>query len=317
MSVLVIGASLIGSQVARLLVETGQRPVLFDVTHQEPALSDILDLGRVTLARGSILRPLDLVEAIRCHGVTDIVHLAANAMLTKGAQENPHAAIELNVMGTANVLEAARVHALGRVVVASSSALAEFLAGGEDAGVMQKEEAFPRPTTFYAVTKQAKESLGLNYARWCGVDYVGLRFASVAGPWRGHGGGGGPSTAFRAALDRTLAGEPAVVPARTLEWLYVKDAARAVLLALGAEGLRNRVFNIGMGRVHTPEDMVAAIIEVLPGTRVEIEPLPAGSPDTEPIPPLDLQRSRRELGYEPAFDMVRAIGDYVDWARAL
>jgi nucleoside-diphosphate-sugar epimerase len=317
MSVLVIGASLIGSQVGRLLVEDGQRPILFDVAHQESALSDILDLDRVTLARGNILRPMDLVEVIRSQGVTDIVHLAANAMLTKGAQENPHAAIELNVMGTANVLEAARVHGLRRVVVASSSALAEFLDGGEDAGEMQKEEAFPRPTTFYAATKQAKESLGLNYARWCGVDYVGLRFASVAGPWRGQGGGGGPSTAFRAALDKTLAGEAAVIPARTLEWLYVKDAARATLLALRAEGLRNRVFNIGMGRVHTPEQLVAAIVDVVPGARVEIESLPPGTPATEPIPPLDLQRSRRELGYEPVFDMVRAIADYVDWARGL
>jgi nucleoside-diphosphate-sugar epimerase len=317
MSVLVIGASLIGSQVAHLLVEEGRRPVLFDVAHQEDALADIVDLDRVTLVQGSILRPMDLVEAIRTHEVTDIVHLAANAMLTKGAQENPYAAIELNVMGTVNLLEAARVHDLRRVVVASSSALAEFLEGGEDAGEMQKEEAFPRPTTFYAATKQAKESLGINYVRWCRVDYVGLRFASVGGPWRGRGGGGAPSAAFRSALDSVLSGKSAVVPARTLEWLYVKDAARAVLLALGAEGLQNRVFNVGMGRVHTPEQLISAIAEVVPGAQVEVEPLGPGVPATEPIPPLDLRRTRRELGYEPAFDMVRAIEDYARWWRAL
>ena len=317
MTVLVIGASLIGSQVARLLVEAGERPVLFDVAHQPEALSEIVDLDRVVLARGSILRPLDLVEVIRGHEVTNIVHLAANALLTKGAQENPYAAIELNIMGTANVLEAARVHGLGRVVVASSSALAEFLAGGADSGDMAMEEAFPRPTTFYAATKQAKESLGMNYARWCGVDYVGLRFASVAGPWRGHGGGGAPSTAFRVAVDRALAGKPAVVPARTLEWLYVKDAARAVQLALAVKEPENRIFNIGMGRLHTPAELAEAIGTAIPGAEIEIEAWPAGVPKTDPIPPLDLARAGRELGYEPTYDMVRAIRDYADWGRAL
>ena len=89
MNVLVICASLIGSQVERLLVEEGQRTILFDVAHQEDALSDIVDLDRVTLAHGSILRPMDLVETIRSHDVTDIVHLAANAMLTKEDQETP------------------------------------------------------------------------------------------------------------------------------------------------------------------------------------------------------------------------------------
>ena len=187
-------------------------------------------------------------------------------------------------MGTANVLEAARVHGLRRVVVASSSALAEFLAGGEDAGELQKEEAFPRPTTFYAATKQAKESLGINYARWCGIDYVGLRFASVAGPWSG-------------STSRTR-------------------RARC-LLTLAAEGLQDRVFNVGMGRLYRPEDLVAAIGEVVPGTDSGIEPLLAGALHTDPIPPLDLQRSRRTLGYESAFDMAQAIGDFAAWARAL
>ena len=65
------------------------------------------------------------------------------------------------------------------------------------------------------------------------------------------------------------------------------------------------------------EQLVAAIVEAIPGASVTIEALPPGSPETEPIPPLDLERSRRELGYEPAFDMVRAIGDYADWVRSL
>ena len=76
-------------------------------------------------------------------------------------------------MGTVNVLEAARVTGLKRVVVSSSSVLNHYLDGGEDGGNFGKEEAFPRPTTFYSATKQAVESLGLNYAKWCGIEFAG------------------------------------------------------------------------------------------------------------------------------------------------
>ena len=63
--------------------------------------------------------------------------------------------------------------------------LNHYLEGGETGGDFGKEEAFPRPTTFYAATKQAVENLGLNYARWCGIEFAGLRYGAVFGPWSG------------------------------------------------------------------------------------------------------------------------------------
>ncbi len=89
MSVLIIGASLIGSQVARVLVEDNLRPVLFDVDFQQSALNDIIDLDQVDLVRGSVLRRQDLTEAIHKYHISEIVHLAANAMLTKGSTREP------------------------------------------------------------------------------------------------------------------------------------------------------------------------------------------------------------------------------------
>ena len=119
MTVLVIGAGLVGSQIARILVEKGERPVLMDRAPQPQALERIVDLSRVKLVQGDVLQPLGLAAILREHAVTAVVHLAANPMLTIGAQKDPLAAIELNVMGTSNVLEAARVFRLKRVVVAS------------------------------------------------------------------------------------------------------------------------------------------------------------------------------------------------------
>jgi nucleoside-diphosphate-sugar epimerase len=99
MTTLVIGAGLIGSQVARILVEHGERPVLMDVAAQPQAMGQIVDLNEVTLVAGDILRPLSIVDVLKSHGITRIAHTAANPLLTLGAQRDPYAAINLNIMG--------------------------------------------------------------------------------------------------------------------------------------------------------------------------------------------------------------------------
>src|SRR3990170_7575078 len=170
MTVLVTGAGLIGSQIARLLAGEGERPVVFDMAPQLDALAEIAPLDRLTVARGDIIDPLGLARVIREHGITRILHTAANPLLTVGAQRDPYAAIRVNIVGTVHVLEAARIFGLGRVVVTSSAVLSHYLTGGGDGGDRAKEEAFPRPATFYAAPKEAVESLALNYHRWLGVD---------------------------------------------------------------------------------------------------------------------------------------------------
>ena len=145
MTTLVIGAGLIGSQVARILVERDEKPVLMDVSAQPASIGEIVDLAKVTLVAGDILRPLSIVDVLKSHNITRIAHTAANPLLTLGAQREPYAAINLNIMGTVNVLEAARVTGLKRVVVSSSSVLNHYLDGGEDDGDFGKEEACPRP----------------------------------------------------------------------------------------------------------------------------------------------------------------------------
>ena len=116
MPILVIGAGLIGSQVARILVERGDKPVLMDPGAQVQAIGQIVDLAKVTLIAGDVLRPLSIIDALRTHAIDKIVHTAANPLLTLGAQKDPYAAINLNIMGTVNVLEAARVTGVRRVV---------------------------------------------------------------------------------------------------------------------------------------------------------------------------------------------------------
>lgn len=309
MATLVIGAGLIGSQVARLLVEDGERPVLLDHAPQPSAIAQIVDLAKVTMIPGNVLEPLSIINAINEHKITAIAHTAAYPLLTLGAQREPYAAINLNIMGTVNVLEAARVSSLRRVVVSSSSVLCSFFDGGEGSGDLMQEEALPRPTTFYAATKQAVESIGLNYARWCGIEFAGLRYGACFGPWTG-AGGGGPSNAVRQALLDAMAGREAKVPEAAMEWVYSIDAARGTVLALRAKNLGSRIFNITMGSLTTPHDMGKAIAKAVPGAKLKIETPPAAElalPNARKLS--NPAKSRSVLGYEPAFPLDAAIAD--------
>jgi nucleoside-diphosphate-sugar epimerase len=315
MTTLVIGAGLIGSQVARILAERGEKPVLMDNAVQPQAISEIVDLDKVTLIAGDVLRPLSIVDTLRTHAITRIAHTAANPLLTLGAQREPYAAINLNIMGTVNVLEAARVTGLKRVVVSSSSVLNSYLAGGEDEGDFGREEAFPRPTTFYAATKQAVESLGLNYAKWCGLEFAGLRYGAAFGPWSG-AGGGGPSNIIREAMANALAGREAAVPPGAMEWVYSKDAARGTVLALDAKGLGSGVFNITMGALTQPGEFAAAIGAAVPGARVKFDaPASARVALTNRNSHADLSRAKHQLGYAPQFPLQAAVNDLAAWMR--
>jgi nucleoside-diphosphate-sugar epimerase len=313
MTVLVVGAGLVGSQIARILVENGERPVLMDRAPQPEALRRIVDLSKVTLVEGDVLQPLSLAAILREHEVSRIVHMAANPMLTIGAQKNPIGSIELNIMGTANVLEAARVFKLKRVVVASSNVLNHHIAGGEGGGDAMDEEAFPRPLSIYASCKQAIESLGLNYARWFGVDFAAVRYGAVCGPWSG-AGGGGPSNVFLTLLHHVMRGDEGVVPAAALEWVYSKDAAAGTVLALKVPALKSRVFSITMGSLTSPEDLILAVKALFPQARLRIGHAAEGSPALSNMTRASsLRRAREELGYVARYPMTAAVRDLADY----
>ena len=315
MAVLIIGAGLVGSQVARILVEQGERPVLMDRAPQPRALGEIVDLARVVLVQGDVLEPLSLSEILRERKIEKVIHLAANPMLTIGAQRDPRAAIELNVMGTVNVLEAARALKLGRIVVASSNVLNHHIGGGEGGGDAMDEEAFPRPVSIYASCKQAIESLGLNYARWFGVDFAAVRYGAVAGPWSGTGGGG-PSNVFSSLIRDSIRGEEGTVPAATIEWVYSKDAAAGTVLALRKSLGDSRVFNITMGKLTTADELSNAVKAVIPDAKLRIEKPADGTPALSSMTrAASLRRSKEILGYQPRYRMPDAVKDMVEFLR--
>jgi nucleoside-diphosphate-sugar epimerase len=308
MSVLITGAGLVGSQIARLEQEAGRTPVIYDVAPRRDALADFVDLDRCVVVRGDVCNPLELVAAAKDNGVRRIVHTAAFGNLTIGSNAAPLTSTLVNTMGTAYVLETARILGLERVVLCSSSTLYMSMVGGEDGGAYGLEEAYPRPNNVYAANKQAAEDLGRAYQNTFGLDVVAVRYAAMFGPW-GPGGGGAATTAMERWLRTAMAGDPAEVNISGADWVYSKDAAKGTYLACWAEGLESRLFNLGMGRPYSGDEIADGINAVVPGHCAKV----SGSATTATRPAMNIDRAKKQLGFEVEFPMDVAIRDYRDW----
>ena len=313
MTLFITGGGLVGSQVAGLAVEQGIRPVVYDLNPQRESIGRIVSLDKIDFLQGNVLDYNQFERDLKESNADRIVHTAANPLLTVGAQENPYSAIQLNIMGTVNALELSRKLKIKRFVFPSSSVLYTNSRPGTEIGKLS-EDNYPRPTTVYASTKLTCENLGLNYSESFGVDFVALRFRAVIGPWSGTGGGGGPSNMLRQAIEKSFKGEAATLSSRRYEFVYSKDCARAVMCALdeNRKFSTQRIFNVGMGKVYSPEEIATLIKERVPRAKIEVEKKASTLP-TEP--PIDLSRSATVLGYTPMYDMPKALEDYITWYK--
>ena len=188
------------------------------------------------------------------------------------------------------------------------------MAGGGDNGKAGFEEALPRPVSLYATTKQTAENMALNYSATYGFQTACVRFATVFGPWASGGGGIG-TTFIEELLRKASRGETVEVDATAREWLYSKDAARAVHLAAWNDLSQSGVFNVGEGMAHPGSDLVNILSSMFPAATVKesLQSLTAGLGAQVTMPVMDPNRACEVLGFTPQFSLAAALADYYDW----
>ena len=311
MTVLVTGAGLIGRLTAERLGARGDAVVLADVRPPPPVAGD------VTAVVADVTDFAALEAIVRTHGVTGIVHTAA--MLSTGIRQDPRRGVEVNVLGTANVLEVARQSGVARVVVASSTTVTYSVFGslgpepiGEDVRMAVVSE---RPGSIYAATKLAGEHLALVYHDLYGLDTVVLRYGAVIGS------DGGPSTSVPGRLldgliaagrsGRTMVlDDPYLVWGGEEEFVDARDCADANVAALDASRPQARVYTIATGRTVTLAGFVDAVRAVLPDLAVECGPEPAtgfaGFRHRRPAPSSP-EAAARELDFRCRHDLTSTI----------
>lgn len=319
MTVLVTGGmGVLGSMVTEELVDRGERAVLY-ARHLDASLLGQDLLPRVEYVQGDVLELPALVHAIRRHRVTRIVHMAA--LLIGECQANPYRGFKVNAEGTVNVLEAARMTDVERVVYTSSKSVYGAVPPpyGHPTYRPIPEDGPKNPVRVYDVTKLAGEHMGLNYASTFGLDVVILRFASTFGPGKlvRHG----PVSWHSRLVEHAMAGQPARLPQggdQPDDMIYHRDIAHAIVLACYAGGLTDRVFNVGRGEPSTMREFANAVRRVIPNATIEVgaglDYYGSGIPYYSVY---DISRARQQLAFTPRFDMEAGVRDYVDTMRRL
>ncbi len=274
------GAGFIGSHLVEALLARGDDVHVLDnlATGRTENLADA-----ATLHEGDIRDDLTpLFEEVRPERV---FHLAAQADVGTSV-EKPLFDAEVNVLGTVNVLEAARAHSA--TVVFSSTGGAIYGECPEPAS----EDAVRQPLSPYGTSKLAGEEYLASWNRLHGTRHVALRFGNVYGPRQLAKLEGGVVAIF---MDRLRAGESATIfggGEQERDFVYVADVVAAVLAASEAEG---GTYNVGTGVATSVNELWATCARVA-GTGGEPEHGPARAGDLLRSV-LDPGRARDALGW--------------------
>lgn len=310
MTILVTGAGLIASHIARAVQERNVEIVLYDLTPSHEYLGTVLDVDRARIYSGDITNLPELAHIAQQHRVTSIVHTAA--LIGARVSREPYRGVEINVGGSIAVIEAARLAGVKRVVFCSSVAVYALDRLPENASIT--EESPLGPKNLYGATKLASELLLSQYGEIYGIEVIHLRLAGVFGRGQ-YIGGSWMGRKLNQALRAILQGEEALIKPEwigTQEYLYVKDAAQAFAIACLKDIVPARIYNIGTGVVHSYADVIDEIRRALPHAKIHLhttgEQIASYLDRTQAF---DISKAKAQLGFAPRFTFQDGLRDYL------
>ena len=290
------GSGFIGSHVVDVLVEAGHEVTIVD--HRVPPHRADVGFEEVDL--------LDLSSVVAVtRGVDHVFHLGAVANVNY-AHKYPVYSTALNVMGTVNVLEAARINGVGRVHLASSV----WVYNGAPAGVVADESVpfyLNGAGHLYTSTKIAAEMLCHNYHSLYGVPFTVLRYGIPYGPRMRE------ELLIPLFIKKALKGEHLTVAGMGQQYrrfVYVRDLAAAHVLAM-SEQAAQQTYNLEGPRKVTVLEVAQGVRELL-GEHVRIDFVAERAGDFAGRE-VCADKARDELGWLPTVDFEEGLRETVDW----
>jgi len=322
-------AGFIGFHLAELLLAEGFRvhgydgmTDYYDVRLKQRRHQMLMQNPNFSMTEG-MLEDVDTLNKVTDDFAPDIiVHLAAQAGV-RYSLENPRAYIESNVVGTFNVMEAAKRLQIEHLLMASTSSVY----GANEEMPFDEMEKADTPLTIYAATKKANEAMGHSYAHLYDLPTTMFRFFTVYGPY------GRPDLALFKFVDAILDGRPIDIYNHGdmyRDFTYVKDLVRGIRLLIDAAPVRPadkvvptgdslspvapyRVVNIGNSDKVRLLDFVDAIEAEL-GQKAIRNYMPMQTGDV-PATWANADLLQTLTGYKPQTDIKDGIHDFVTWFR--
>ena len=305
------GAGLVGSHIADLVaLEHPSEIIIYDnlVRGRMDNLADAQQRAPITFVQGDI-RDADLLKSTM-RGVDLVFHQAA-IRITQCA-ESPRLAHEVLATGTFNVLEAAVAAGVKKVIAASS---ASVLGAADEFPTTERHHPYNN-RTIYGAAKAYNEGLLRSFNEMYGLDYVALRYFNVYGSRMDAYG------AYTEVLIRWMeliaAGRPPVIlgdGTQTMDFVEVRDIARANLLAAGAD-VTDAVFNVASGVEISLKQLAGALLDAMGSSLV---PVHAPTRRVNPVARrlASTEKAERLLGFQSEITIEQGLRDLVAWWRAV
>ena len=257
------GAGFIGSNIVGELLKRGELVTVLDnfSTGRRTNLNEFLNHANLEIIEGD-LRSFHIVrQAVK--GVDFVLHQGALPSVPRSIND-PITSNDVNILGTLNILEAAKEFGVKRVVLASSSSVY-----GNNPTLPKEEGMSVSPLSPYAVSKYAAERYGQVFYQIYSLETVALRYFNVFGPNQD------PTSHYSAVIPKFIKlimnnEEPVIYGdgKQSRDFTFVQNNINANLLACTAPDVAGEVFNIACGERYTLIDLINGINKIL-GKNIE------------------------------------------------
>jgi UDP-glucose 4-epimerase len=306
------GLGVSGVWVVRQLIAEGCDVVVYERHDDLSAAPDLL--GRVRCELVDVTDFAALSAAVERDSPGCVVHLAA--VLPDVVNARPRVGFAVNVGGTLNVLEAARVNGVARVVAASARAYYGVSTGEYATGRYRPipEDYPPADPNSYGWTKVAMEDVVRWYRRDFGLSATSLRFSSIYGP--GKAARHGVHNLISGMIESAHRHEPVTIESggdQCTDFLFVEDAARGIVAAVLAPELAYDAYNICPGTKTSLREFARATNEAAGGEYVTVGPgLDYYGFGKDLYGILDDTRARRSLGFRANYTVAAGVRRYME-----
>jgi UDP-glucose 4-epimerase len=310
------GMGVIGSMVARRFVQEGHRPVIMARHLDRSLIRPIQDQADIEL--GDVLDLPRILSIIQSYKITHIIHTAA--LIGALSHKNPPQSIRINVIGTLNILEAARFMKVQRVVYTSAKGIYGDITGeyGSPTYKPLPEDYSKNPIRIYDSAKLMGEHMGQFYQRTYGLEFVALRFSYTYGP--GKTVRHGDKALISEIIEGTYSGRPVKIEKavdQKDDFIYTKDVAHGIYLACIAHEIHYLAYNIGTGIGVTLRDFAEEVKRLIPEASIQIVPGLHSAEGASHNCVYDLTRARQDFGYDPQFPLRKSVEDYIETLKQL